>query len=411
MKKFLAILVLAFLFSGNANAGVNEPGTGFLGKCKGALKWEHKKLKKIYLEKDIKINVIIYASCTADRWGWGIKKGKNLEALHKKAYKSCLKASKKWTPGEDCYLYAVNEEMVWKYDKAKESVKAKAKLAERKAEEAEAKAEGERLAQIDKKPGRFFEDQPDANNDYQFHFIYLITLDGKDTELDISGWLEKRLTTVNNKFEKWSKKNKKSNGIGQKFKFDYRKDGKLDISFVRINISKKQLDVPEYPNDIVYRYLREKGFDNPKKVYATFTGFKSKRGNSDGGEGGVPYMIIYTPAVKSYGQTDMDIVILHEMFHAQGAAYACGKRTYDGTHVKGSDVLASNKVSTSIDSNNNTYYRHDIEGCPDLAKSVFVTPTAEDPWDPFDVFCRKKKGNFTHPDLYREFRQCRAGAK
>jgi len=28
MKKFLAILVLAFLFSGNANAGVNEPGSG-----------------------------------------------------------------------------------------------------------------------------------------------------------------------------------------------------------------------------------------------------------------------------------------------------------------------------------------------------------------------------------------------
>ena len=89
MKKLLGILVLGFLFSGNANAGVNEPGTGFLGKCKGPLKWEHKKLKKIYLEKDKKINVIIYASCTSDRWGWGIKKGKNLEALHKKAYKSC----------------------------------------------------------------------------------------------------------------------------------------------------------------------------------------------------------------------------------------------------------------------------------------------------------------------------------
>jgi len=411
MKKFLAILVLAFLFNGNANAGVNEPGTGFLGKCKGALKWEHKKLKKIYLEKDKKINVIIYASCTADRWGWGIKKGKNLEALHKKAYKSCLKASKKWTPGEDCYLYAVNEEMVWKYDKAKESVKAKAKLAERKAEEAKAKAEEERMAQIDKKPGRFFEDQPDANDDYQFHFIYLITSDGKDTELDISGWLEKRLTTVNNKFEKWSKKNKKSNGIGQKFKFDYRKDGKLDITFVRINISKKELDVPDYPNDIIYSYLRAEGFDNPKKVYATFTGFKSKHGNSDGGEGYVPMMVIYTPAVKTYGQPDMDLVILHELFHTQAAAYGCGKRTYKGSHVKGSDILASDTVTSSLDSRNDTYYRHDIEGCPDLAKSVFVTPTAEDSWDPYDVFCRKKIGNLTHKDLYTGSIRCKGGAK
>ena len=239
MKKLLGILVLGFLFSSNANAGLNEPGTGFLGKCKGALKWEHKKLKKIYLEKDKKINVIIYASCTADRWGWGIKKGKNLEALHKKAYKSCLKASKKWTPGEDCYLYALNEEMVWKYDKAKESVKTKAKLAEAKAKLAEAKAEEERMAQIDKKPGRFFEDQPDVNDDHQIHFIYLLSLDGKDSELDISGWIEKRVNSVNRKFLKMSAKNKKSNGIGQQFKLDMTKEGKLDVTFVRMNISKK----------------------------------------------------------------------------------------------------------------------------------------------------------------------------
>jgi len=148
MKKFLAILVLAFLFSGNANAGVNEPGTGFIaGKCEKTFIWEHKKLKKIYLEKDKKINVVLYASCKDGRFGWGSNKGKNLEALHKKTYKRCLKYAKKYTPGEDCYLYSVNDEVVWKYDEAK----TKAKLAE-------AKAELEKQAQIDKKPGRFFED-------------------------------------------------------------------------------------------------------------------------------------------------------------------------------------------------------------------------------------------------------------
>jgi hypothetical protein len=404
MKKLLGILVLTFLFSGNANAGVNEPGTAFLGKCKGALKWEHKKLKKIYLEKDKKINVIIYASCNAGTYGFGHRKGKNLEALHKKAYKICLKYAKKHTPGEDCYLYAVNEEMVWKYDKAKQSAKAKAELAE-------AKTELEKQAQIDKKPGRFIEDQPDVNDDHQIHFIYLLSSEGKDTELDISGWIEKRVNSVNDKFLKMSARNKKSNGIGQQFKLDMTKEGKLDVTFVRMNVSKNQLDVPDYPTDMIYLYLRQKGFNNPKKVYATFVGFKSKHGNSDGGEGNVPMMIIYAPAVKTYGQPDMDLVILHELFHTQAAAYGCGKRTYKGSHVKGSDILAVGELSTSIDSNNNTYYRHDIEGCPDLAKSVFVTPTAEDSWDPYDVFCRKKKGNFTHPDLYREFRECKAGAK
>ena len=404
MKKLLGILVLGLLFSGNANAGVNEPGTGLLGKCETAFKWEHKKLIKIYLEKDKKINVVLYGSCTSDRYSFGHHKGKNLEKVLKKTYKICMKYAKKFTPGEDCFLYSVNEEVVWKYDKAKESTKAKAKLAE-------STTELEKQTQIDAKPGRFFEDQPDVNDDYQIHFIYLLLLDGKDSELDISGWIEKRVNSVNGKFLKMSARNKKSNGIGQQFKLDMTEEGKLDVTFVRMNVSKKQLDVPDYPTEMIYFYLRQKGFNNPKKVYATFAGFKSKHGNSDGGEGYVPMMIIYAPAVKTYGQPDMDLVILHELFHTQAAAYGCGKRTYKGSHVKGSDVLAVNTLTSSIDSQNDTYYRHDIEGCPDLAKSVFVTPTAEDSWDPYDVYCRQKRGNFTHPDLYREFRECKAGAK
>ena len=147
-----------------------------------------------------------------------------------------------------------------------------------------------------------------------------------------------------------SAKNKKSNGIGQQFKLDMTKEGKLDVTFVRMNVLKKQLDKTYAPESLVYRYLKEKGFDNPKKVYATFTGFNHRDGNDVGGEGGVPYTVIFTPAVKSYGQPDMDLVILHELFHTQGAAYACGKRTYKGAHVKGSDVLGKGTLSAEIDS-------------------------------------------------------------
>ena len=42
----------------------------------------------------------------------------------------------------------------------------------------------------DEKPGRFFEDQPDINDDYQIHFIYMLDKDGKDNELDINGKME-----------------------------------------------------------------------------------------------------------------------------------------------------------------------------------------------------------------------------
>jgi len=404
MKKILGIIVLGLLLSGNAYAGVNEPGVTSIAGCDRGLKFQHKKLIKKHLKELIKKKQtgVLYASCNYDLYSWAANKGKDLEKLHKKTYKQCMKSAKKHT-GKECYLYAVNDEIVWKYDKAKASTIAKTKIAEAKALE-------EKNVKMDTKQGRFFEDQPDVSDDYQIHFIYLLTLDGKDTELDISGWIEKRIKTVNKKFLKMSAKNKKSNGIGQQFKLDMTKEGKLDVTFVRMNVLKKQLNVPDYPSKMIYHYLRKKGFDNPKKVYATFTGFKSKHGNSDGGEGFVPMMVIYTPAVKTYGQPDMDLVILHELFHAQGAAYGCGKRTYKGAHVKGSDILAVETVKSSLDSRNDTYYRHDIEGCPDLAKSVFVTPTAKDSWDPYDVFCRKKRGNLTHPDLYTGSHRCKGGA-
>ena len=63
-----------------------------------------------------------------------------------------------------------------------------------------------------------------------------------------------------------SAKTKKSNGIGHQFKLDMTKEGKLDVTFVRMNVLKKQLDKTHAPESLVYRYLKEKGFDNPKKV-------------------------------------------------------------------------------------------------------------------------------------------------
>jgi len=47
------------------------------------------------------------------------------------------------------------------------------------------------LFAADKKPGRFFEDQPDVNDDYQIHFIYTLAADSKDREWDINGKIEK----------------------------------------------------------------------------------------------------------------------------------------------------------------------------------------------------------------------------
>ena len=398
MKKTLLIILTLFLTI-NTFAGEKEPG--FFPIQLDILNDIKENLKKIRQE-NLNKNILLYLSIDEEggyAWYYDSYKKDIKDKDHKKTYKKCVKNSKKYQVGEDCYLFAVNEKIVWDFVKA-EVIKKEQAVKNRTIPYSEQEKKLTYLNPKDKKPKRSIIDRPDTNDDHQVHFIYAILKNGKDKEWDINGYIEKNALKVNKNFLKWSAKNKKSNGMGQKFKYDFSKDGKIDVSFARLNLTRKEVDKPDHPNGIIYRELFRQGFNNPKKVYAIFSGFKSKHGNSDGGEGGPLFTILYGPAIKSYGSKDMEIVILHELFHTQGAAYDCGKRTYKGAHVKGSDVLGSGDVSTKIDSKNNTYYRHGIEGCPDLADSVFLKPTSENSWDPYEVFCKKNVGKFKHKKLF-----------
>ena len=398
MKKTLLIILTLFLTT-NTFAGEKEPG--FFPIQLDILNDIKENLKKIRQE-NLNKNILLYLSIDEEggyAWYYDSYKKDIKDKDHKKTYKKCVKNSKKYQVGEDCYLFAVNEKIVWDFVKA-EAIKKEQAVKNRIIPFIDQEKELTYLNPKDKKPKRSIIDRPDTNDDHQVHFIYAILKNGKDKEWDINGYIEKNALKVNKNFLKWSAKNKKSNGMGQKFKYDFSKDGKIDVSFARLNLTRKEIDKPDHPNGIIYRELFRQGFNNPKKVYAIFSGFKSKHGNSDGGEGGPLFTILYGPAIKSYGSKDMEIVILHELFHTQGAAYDCGKRTYRGAHVKGSDVLSSGNVSTKIDSKNDTYYRHGIEGCPDLADSVFLKPTSENSWDPYEVFCKKNVGKFKHKKLF-----------
>ena len=398
MKKIL-LIILSLVLTINAFAGEKEPG--FFPIPSDILNDIKENLDRIRQEKPNK-NILLYLSIAEEggyAWYYDSYKKDIKDKDHRKTYKKCVKNSKKYRVGEDCYLFAVNEKIVWDFVKA-EVIKKEQAVKNRIIPYSEQEKELTYLDPKDKKPNRSIIDRPDVNDDHQVHFIYAILKNGKDKEWDVNGYIEKNALKVNKNFLKWSAKNKKSNGIGQKFKYDFSNDGKLDVSFARLNLTRKEIDKPDYPNNIIYRELFRQGFNNPKKVYAIFSGFKSKHGNSDGGEGGPLFTILYGPAIKSYGSRDMEIIILHELFHTQGAAYDCGKRTYRGAHVKGSDILGSGKVSTRIDSKNDTYYKHGIEGCPDLADSIFLTPTSENPWDPYQVFCKKNVGKLTHKKLF-----------
>ncbi len=56
MKKLLGIIALGLLFSGNAYAGINEPGITSIAGCDRALKSENKKFIKKHLKKLSKKN-------------------------------------------------------------------------------------------------------------------------------------------------------------------------------------------------------------------------------------------------------------------------------------------------------------------------------------------------------------------
>jgi hypothetical protein len=397
MKKI--IIFLLFIFTTNLNADVKELGsaplpTEMLENIKNSL---NNTLQK-YKGKE----VLFYISFDKEKlqkgeihWNSGYSSFKKINnKSHKKTYKACLKYGKKKKINDDCYLFAINDKIVWDLSKPYKEKK------EKIISYSNQKNELQFLNREDDKINRSLVDREDSTNDHQVHFIYAILKNGKDKEWDINGYIEKLALKVNENFLKWSSQNKKSNSIGQKFKYDFLKNGKLDVSFARLNLTRKQIDEPDHPNGLIYKELFKQGFNNPKKVYAIISGFNSKHGNSDGGEGGPLFTILYGPAIKSYGSKGMEIVILHELFHTQGAAYDCGKRTYRGAHVKGSDVLGSGDVTTKIDSKNDTYYKHGIEGCPDLADSIFLTPTSKNPWDPYEVFCKKNVGKFTHKKLF-----------
>ena len=393
------IIFLLFIFTTNLNADVKEAGraplpTEMLENIKNSL---NNTLQK-YKGKE----VLFYISFDKEKlqkgeihWNSGYSSFKKInDKSHEKTYKACLKYGKKKKINDDCYLFAINDKIVWDLSKPYKEKK------EKIISYSNQKNELQFLNREDDKINRSLVDREDSTNDHQVHFIYAILKNGKDKEWDINGYIEKLALKVNENFLKWSSQNKKSNSIGQKFKYDFLKNGKLDISFARLNLTRKQIDEPDHPNGLIYKELFKQGFNNPKKVYAIISGFNSKHGNSDGGEGGPLFTILYGPAIKSYGSKGMEIVILHELFHTQGAAYDCGKRTYRGAHVKGSDVLGSGDVTTKIDSKNDTYYKHGIEGCPDLADSIFLTPTSKNPWDPYEVFCKKNVGKFTHKKLF-----------
>ena len=134
-----------------------------------------------------------------------------------------------------------------------------------------------------------------------------LTASDKDNELDINGKIEEYAEKINTLVEKYSKKTKGSSGA-KKYKYDYRKDGKLDVTFIRLD--KKRKELHKHINNNYRGYLWLNVFNNPKKVYFTFADVTSV----DGGEGGVGMasMFLKNKHTRNKNKSDMLRTAVHE---------------------------------------------------------------------------------------------------
>jgi len=245
----------------------------------------------------------------------------------------------------------------------------------------------------DEKPGRFFEDQPDVTDDYQIHFNYLLAADSEDREMDINGKMEKILLEVNKVMLKATAENKKSDGVARKYKFDYRADGKLDITFIRMDMKHKELD--KWANNDIIPFLNNvKGQKNIKKIYYNLADFS----NVDGGEAGVGYGTTYLKS-NSNGTFERKLLVtLHELLHTQGMGYDCvpGIKSGNGHYgLKPGYMLESGRKIGPV-------YAHSKEGCPQMMDSVYLTPIRSDPYDPYVINCLLDLGKYNHPKLLKK---------
>ena len=404
MKKLLAIFILFFISYGAANAGVKEPGKIDSLLCVTGAMDAYKETHE-YLKKNPKKNTVIYMACDNGEYNWNWRQGKNLESLHKKSFKECTKYAKQGGNGE-CFLFSINNEVVWELSEQKEKglKKLLAKIGKHDEDLYTSGSPASKIVDPNKNfvkyneqkkltyqnpkdniPGRFLYDQEDVTDDYQVHAIYVLASDSKDKQYDAKGLIEKIVLDGNKHLKKKTKE--------KQFRLDLTKDGKLDVSFLRLPITKKELNEHRDGTVFIAAETVRNGFYNPKKLYSIFYQDSYKREWGQVGDailatptGEVEVVSGVTYLGSPMGTKDAMNPHLHELFHALGFVQLCApaavieknSRWGKNDHLNFSGDIMSDRDSGSknIDSKKKQYYGHSNKDCPmDLRKSVFLEPT------------------------------------
>ena len=342
MKKFLPLIALCLFWYDIGNAGIQQPGPGednSISCIVGAL--DAYKEAQEYLIKNPKNYAVVYMSCDSGRWSWDWKGGKKLESVHKKSFKACTKNSKKNGTGE-CFLFSINDEINWKLNDYSQKVVNKTLTGKKEHNEEtyvlersyiiDSSSEGfvkykeqNKLTYKnpeDNIPGRFLYDQEDITDDYQVHAIYILASDSKDRQFDVKGKIEKIVLKANKHLKNKTKE--------KQFRLDLTKEGKLDVSFLRVDKTKKQMHTGDAATYLMGMAVKN-GFYHPKKLYTIFYQDKYR---DEGGQVGNAKLLLDKELVEvnggvtymgAYPQDNWKIH-LHELFHALGFVQLCAPK-------------------------------------------------------------------------------------
>jgi len=134
-----------------------------------------------------------------------------------------------------------------------------------------------------------------------------------------------------------------------------------------------------------------------KKTYFLWT--DANKGNQSG-DAGVGIGGVFAKSNRMSVDKNLIQTNLHELLHTQLMGMICMKgmkKIHYTSHYNGGD---DHMLSGGYKLNKNLY-THDIEGCPQLIDSIYLTPTSKDPYSPYEIMCERNLGKYTHPKLVK----------
>lgn len=250
----------------------------------------------------------------------------------------------------------------------------------------------------DELAGRYLYDQEDVTDDYQLHAIYILASDSRDAKYDVNGIIENIVLKAN--------KHLKKNTDQKQFRLDLTKAGKLDVSFIRVDKTRREINKLENGAGYFTGIAIANGFYSPKKLYTIFYQDKYKREwgqvgdalfDTPNGEIEVNSGVVYMGAES---KNEAWVPHTHELLHALGFVQLCApgavnernSRWGKNDHLNYTNDMMSDRGGDKeyIDRGRKDYYDHSNPDCEmDFKNSAFLEPTEIDfQLQPFSPSCK-----------------------